>query len=159
MKRASTPVAPRDAFQVFVSPFALSLSRRTAGKSRISRWKEGGGSPSPDPAGNTASPPPTLTYTPLLRSLQMVITTVYKLIRPRAGEGTGNERRGVISADLSAARRAAAGSSAAGAVIYVSVPFAHKKISSDRCDPRRQRTENLLWEDGFLHFFSPGESK
>lgn len=43
----------------------------------------------------------------LLRSLQMVITTVYKLIRSFAGKGTGNERRGVISADLSAGSRAA----------------------------------------------------
>lgn len=60
--------------------------------------------------------PATPTYTPLLRSLRMVITTVYKLIRSVAGQGAGNRRRGVISADLSSARRAAAGSAAAGAL-------------------------------------------
>ncbi|XP_043745259.1 translation initiation factor IF-2-like [Cervus elaphus] len=38
----------------------------------------------------------------------MVITTVYKLIRSLAGRGAGNERLGVISADLSAGRRGAA---------------------------------------------------
>lgn len=57
----------------------------------------------------------------------MVITTVYKLIRSLAGREAGNERRGVISADLSAGRRGAAGLSSAGAVMYVSLPFTRKK--------------------------------
>lgn len=108
-------------------PYALSFPWRTLGKSQINRWKEGRGvSPPLDPARNTTSNP-TLTYTPLLRYLQMVITTVYKLIRSLAGKGTGNKRRGVISGDLSSASRAAAGSSAAGAQILGLAPFAHKK--------------------------------
>lgn len=107
-------------------PFALSFPWRTSGKYQISRWKEEGVT-FPGPSAKYRFPTPILTYTPLLRSLQMVITTVYKLIRSLASKGTGNERRGVISADLSAGSRAAAGSSAAGAVIYVSLPFSHKK--------------------------------
>lgn len=54
---------------------------------------------------------------------ERVITTVYKLIRSVAGEGSGNTRRGVISADLSSASRAAAGSAAAGALISSLAPF------------------------------------
>lgn len=57
----------------------------------------------------------------------MVITTVYKLIWPLAGKGTGNKRRGVISADLSSASRAAAGSAAAGALILGLAPFRSQK--------------------------------
>lgn len=110
----------------FGVPFTLSFPWRTSGKSQISRWKEEGVT-FPGPSLKYRFPTPTLAYTPLLRSLQMVITSVYKLIRSLAGKGTGNERRGVISADLSAGSRAAVGLSAAGAVIYVSLPFAHKK--------------------------------
>lgn len=89
----------------------------------------------------------------------MVITTVYKLIRSLAGKGTGNKRRRVISADLSSASRAAAGSSAAGALILGLASFrSQKRISSDRRDPRRfarilTRAGVVVWEWIFTPFF------
>lgn len=49
---------------------------------------------------------PNLSHTPLSGSLQMVITTVYKLIWCLAGQGLEMNTGGVISADLSAASRA-----------------------------------------------------
>lgn len=106
----------------FGVPFALSFPWGASGKSQISPWKEGGHLAWTQREIRLPHPHP---HTPLLRCLQMVITTVYKLTRSLAGRGTGSERRGVIGADLSAASRAAASSSAAGAVMYVSFPFAH----------------------------------
>lgn len=121
MGRGFHASSARKCFPSLGVPFALTFPWRTSGKLQIRRWKEGAGVTSGPSA--TARFPATPTYTPLLRSLRMVITTVYKLIWSPAGTGAGNKRRGVISADLSSARRAAAGSAAAAALIPSLAPF------------------------------------
>lgn len=91
----------------------------------------------------------------------MVITTVYKLIRPLAGKGTENKRRGVISADLSSATRAATGLSAAGALILGLAPFLSQRgLLPTDVTPEGWRERILtraggvlLWEWIFTLFF------